>query len=82
MRVTKQVKKFPDSYGTRKFTAVVTRAHHCTLSLANSIQPAHSHPEFFKIHFNIILHLSIGLPSYLLPLGFSTKTLYAFLITP
>jgi hypothetical protein len=35
-----------------------------------------------NIHFNIILHLRLGLSSGLFPSGFHTKILYAFLFAP
>jgi hypothetical protein len=38
--------------------------------------PPHS---LSKIHFNIIHHLRLGLPSDLFPSGFPTKVLHAFL---
>ena len=60
-----------------------TRAHHLPLSWAKWIQsvpPSKCH--FLKINFNIILHLSLGLPSGLFPLGFPTKILYATLLFP
>jgi hypothetical protein len=35
-----------------------------------------------KSHFNIILHLRLGVYSGLFPPGVPTKTLYAFLFSP
>ena len=37
---------------------------------------------FLKIHFNIILHLRVGLPSGLFPSGFPTNTLYTHFLSP
>jgi hypothetical protein len=34
------------------------------------------------IHFNIVFHLSLRLPSILFPSGFQTEILYTFLISP
>jgi hypothetical protein len=39
-------------------------------------------PNLSKIHFNIISHLRLGLPTGLLPSGFPTKALYAPLLSP
>jgi hypothetical protein len=41
-------------------------------------QPSPYHPILSKIHFNIIYHLRLGLPSGLFPYDFPTKILYAF----
>jgi hypothetical protein len=62
-------------------------------SLLSSQHPGTSHPEpdesspdfptlFPKIHFNIISPLRIGFQSSLIPSGFPTKIMHAFLITP
>jgi len=49
-------------------------------------EPARSSPyptsHFLKIHLNIILPYSLGLPSGLFPSGFPTKTLYTPLPSP
>jgi hypothetical protein len=42
----------------------------------------HPPSHLYKIHPNIILHLRLGLPSALLPSGFPTNNLYAFLFSP
>jgi hypothetical protein len=45
--------------------------------------PYHTIPLYLsKIHFNIVTHLRLGLPSDLLPSGFPTNILYAFLFAP
>jgi hypothetical protein len=41
------------------------------------INPVHAPSHCLKIHFNIIIHLRLGLPSGLLPSGLPTKILYA-----
>ena len=75
------VKKFPAFYGTRRFMTAFTTARHMSLYWTRSIQSAR--PSYFPtIHFNIILHLRLGLPNCLLPSGFPTKTLYAPLLSP
>lgn len=38
--------------------------------------------SFLKIHFNIIYHLCLGLPTGFLPLCFPVKTLYKFIFFP
>ena len=43
----------------------------------NQINPVHaSTSHFLKIHFNITIHLCLGLPMGLFPSGLPTKTLY------
>ena len=39
--------------------------------------PVHAPSHFFKIHFNIGLHLCLGLSSEIFPSGFATKILHA-----
>ena len=69
--------KFAAFYGTREFT----RSHHLFLSQAISIQPMPPF-QFLTIHFNIILHLRVGLPSALIPSGFPTTSLCAHFLSP
>jgi len=38
--------------------------------------------HFLKVHFNIISHLQLGLPSDLVPSDLSAKTLYGPLLSP
>jgi hypothetical protein len=43
----------------------------------------HTIPSYLsKIHFNIVHHLRLGLPSGLFPSGFPTTIWYAFLVSP
>jgi hypothetical protein len=61
------------------------RVHKCppTVPSLSQIIPVHVFPShFLKIHFNIILHLCLGLPSGLFPSNLPTKTLYAPLLSP
>jgi hypothetical protein len=51
-----------------------------SLSQSKSFHAPPSH--FLKIHFNIIPHIHLGLPSGLFPSGLPTKTLYALLLSP
>jgi hypothetical protein len=49
----------------------------------SQINPTHAlTSHFLKIHFNIILHLCLGLPNRLFPPGFPTKPLFTPLLVP
>jgi hypothetical protein len=51
------------------------------VSTFSKINPVRATPScFFKIHFNIILYLRVGIPSGVFPSGFSTKTYIAILL--
>jgi hypothetical protein len=63
------------SYGNQKFITVFTKAHHWTLSWASWIQFALSIPISLRSSLMLSSHLSLGLPSGLLPSGLPTKTL-------
>jgi len=76
------VKKFPAFYGTRRFITALTSARQLSLSWASSIQSTHPHPTSRRSIHILSSHLRLGLPSDLLPLGFSTKTLYKPLPSP
>jgi hypothetical protein len=73
------VKKYPVSYGNRRFIAVFTRARHRSLSWARcwmqSYPECNPHPKPFFITSILILsfHLRLGLPSGLFRSGFPTK---------
>ena len=75
------VKKFPAFHGTRKFITALTSVRR--LSIPDQPHPVHI-PTFrlLDIHPNIIHRLPLGLPSGLLPSGFTTKTLYTPLSSP
>jgi len=49
------VKKFPVSYGTRRFIAAFTSTRHLSLSWARSIQSMLPTSNFLKIYLNIVL---------------------------
>jgi hypothetical protein len=49
--------------------------------ILSQINPVHTTPSYLcKIQYNIIISLRLGLPSGLLPSGFPTKILHAFLL--
>jgi hypothetical protein len=52
--------------------------------ILSQIDPAHTVQSYHsKIHFIILFtYLRLGLPSGLLPSGFPTNILYAFLVSP
>jgi hypothetical protein len=75
------IKKIPIFHGTRRSITAFTRARRW--SLHESDEPVHTAPSCFcKVHFLLIWHLRLGLPSDLFPSGFLTKILYAFLSFP
>jgi hypothetical protein len=51
---TQLLRNFPTFFGTQRIITVFTRALHCSLSWASSIQSTPSHPISLKIHFNIV----------------------------
>jgi hypothetical protein len=75
--IVQSLKNFPAFYGTRRFNIVFTRALHWSLSWAISIQ---SIPSYLRSILILSTHLHLGLASGLLPSGFPTDILYAFLI--
>ena len=76
------VKEFPAFHGTRRFITALTSVCHLSLSWASPIQSIHPHPTSWRSNLILSTHLSLGLPSGLLPSGFSTKTLYTSLSSP
>ena len=53
------------------------------IPVLSQINPVHALPfNLFKIYFNIILHLHLGVPSGLFLSTFFTKSLYVFLLSP
>jgi len=70
------VKKFPAFHGTRRFITALTSFRHMSLSWASPIQSIDPHPTSWRSILVLSTHLRLGLPSGLLPSGFTTKTLY------
>ena len=69
-----QLKKFLAFYGTWRFMTTVTSARHLSLFWASLIQSTPPYPISQKSILILSSHLSLGLPSYLFPSGFPTKT--------
>ena len=76
------VKKFPESYGTRRFITAFTSAHHLSLSWTSSIQSMPPHPTSWRSILILYSYLCLGLPSGLFSSGFPTKTLYSPPLSP
>jgi hypothetical protein len=69
-------------YGIRRFITVFTTALHWSLSWARVIQSTPSHPISLRSILILSTHLRLGLPSGLLPSGFPSNILFAFLFSP
>ena len=65
------VKKFPVFHGTRRFITALTSVRHFSLSWANPIQSIYPHPTYWRSFLILSTHQRLGLPSGLLPYGFS-----------
>jgi hypothetical protein len=59
------LKKFPTSYGNRRFITAFTRARHLSLSWASSIQST-PHIHFLNFHINMILPSILGYSKWFL----------------
>ena len=70
------VKKFPAFHGTRRFITALTNVRHLSLFWASPVQSIYPHPISWRSNLILSTHLRLGLPSGLLPSGFTTKTLY------
>jgi len=64
------VKKFPAFHGTRRFITALTRVRHLSLSWASTRQSIYPHPTSWRSILILSTHLSLVLPSGLLPSGF------------
>jgi hypothetical protein len=71
----------PAFYGTRRLITVFTRALHRSLSWARSIQSMPYNPISLRSILILSTHLRLGLRSDLLPSGFPTNVLYAFVFS-
>ena len=67
------VKKFPASYGTRRFITAFTKARHLPLFSAISIQSPPPTSHYMKIHLNIILPSTAGSSKWSLSLRFPNQ---------
>ena len=77
----KVAKIFPTFDGTRRFSAVFTRASHCSLSWT-TINPVPAFTFYLRLIWLLSFNLYVGLPSGLFPSGFPTKPLHTFLFPP
>jgi len=75
------VKKLHTSYQTKRSITVCTTSRHRSLSWARWIHFTTSLIISLRSILILSPHLRGGLPSGLLPLGFQTKILYAFLVS-
>jgi hypothetical protein len=82
LTITQVVKTLPAFYGIQMFITVSTTAHHWSLTWARWIQSIPSHPIYLWSILILSSHLSLCLPSGLLPLGLLIKILYLFRISP
>jgi len=80
--ITQLVKKLPTFYGSQMFITVFVTSRHWSLYWAIWIQSTTSHPISLRSVLILSYHLCLSRPSGVFPSGFSTKILYAFLITP
>ena len=64
------------------FITALTSVRHLSLSWASPIQSLYTHPTSWRSILILSAHLRIGLPSGLLPSGFSTNNLYTPLSSP
>jgi hypothetical protein len=76
------VKNFPAFYGTRRFIAAFTSAHHLFLSWASSIHSTPPHPTSWRSILILSSHLRLSVPNDLFPSGFPTNTLFKPLLSP
>jgi len=76
------LKKSPAIHGTRRLITALTSVRHLSLYWNSPIHSIYPHPTSWRSILILSTHLSLGLPSGLLPSGFPTKTLYTPLSSP
>jgi len=79
MTIMQLVRKFLAYSRTRNFFIIFTRNSHWTSSWVSSIQSTHTY-YFLKIHLNVILQSTSGLPVGLFLSNFPNIILCGFLI--
>ena len=67
---------------TGRFITALTSVRQLSLSWASTIQSKYPHPTSWRSILILSTHLRLGLPSGLLPSGFSSKTLYTPISSP
>jgi hypothetical protein len=74
--------KFPDIYGTRKFSTMFTRVHHWHLWRGRWNQPTSSHTVSFRYILILSSHVCLWLRSDPFPASLARKFVYEYLIPP
>ena len=74
--------EIPAFHGTRRFITAFTSVRHLSLSWVGPIQSIYPHPTSSRFTLVLSTNLRLGLPSGLLPSGFTSKNLYTPLSSP
>ena len=74
--------KFPFFYETRRLITAFISLRHLSLFWASLFQSITTHPISWRSILISSSHLRLGLPSGLVPSGFTIKTLYTPLLSP
>jgi len=67
------VKIFPTFHGTQRFITALTSVRQLSLSWTSPIQSIYPHPTSWRSILLLSNHLRLGLPSSLLPSGFTQQ---------